>query len=189
MKRAIIISFLLFITCSVFSYTDELPAFMIETDTGYATGINLDNAVHVDIKLLYPYTRFGFVIEAGGLFSAEHSIFHSFLGPMVFIVNNANWRIPLALGVDILMADTAYFGVGSILSVHRRLSNYIYTGLNFEFIYAFDNIYRELTGYETTVIRFDDGTTKTQTVPKFESKNHIGNNFYFKPSILIGLQL
>jgi hypothetical protein len=181
---------LLFIISSlaIFPQENELPSFLAELSTGYAVGIGLDNAFNFDIKFMYPYKRFGFAIEAGGLFTSSGPAFHTLLGPMILIVNTPKWRVPLIFGGDMILRDTTYFGVGGILSVHRRLSNIIYFGASFEVTYAFANLYDELTGYKTNVTKFDDGTSKTQTVPVFENKSHFENNFYLKPSLLMGLQ-
>ena len=177
---------------TVFSQEGDLPTFMVECDTGFAAGINLKSAMLLDVKLVYPYKRFGFVIETGGLVSPDYSVFHLFLGPVFFVVDNLKWRIPLAIGMDLMNGKTAYFGVGSIVAVHRRLTNYLYVGLSVGIIYAFDNLYKELTGYRTEKVVVDDGTGNAvfveKTVPIYENKHHYGNNFYFKPSLVIGLQ-
>jgi hypothetical protein len=181
---------LLFSTTSfiVFSQNNDLPAFMLELNTGYSVGINLDNAVQIDIKLIYSFERFGFAVEAGSLFSTDYSAFHLFLAPIYYFINADKWRLPLAVGLDFINDKTSYIGIGGVIAIHYRLAKYIYTGFNIGITYAFNNIYDELTGYKTTVTNFDDGTSKTQTTPIYESKNHYGNNFYIKPSLVIGLQ-
>ena len=192
MKNIFILLVFFIASFSVFSQDNDPPAFMVESDVGYAVGINLNNAVFFDVKLIYPYKRFGFVVEAGGLFFPGNKIFHVFLGPLIFFMNSTKWRMPLVIGMDYISGETAYFGIGSIFSAHRRLTKYLYAGLNLEITYAFINSSEELTGYKTEKVVVDDGTGNAvfaeKTVPIYETKQHYGNNLYFKPSALIGLQ-
>lgn len=169
-------------------FSDDLPAFMVELNAGYSLGINLNNATQADIRLYYSFEKFGFTIEAGGLFSTDYSAFHLFLAPIYYFINNDKWRLPLAVGLDFINDKTYFIGIGSFIAIHYRLTKYIYTGFNLGVTYAFNNIYEELTGYKKTITNFDDGTSKTQTTPIYEIKDHYVNNFYFKPSLIIGLQ-
>jgi hypothetical protein len=189
MKRIVILFLCFLVPFIAFTQNDDLPVFMTEINSGYAAGINLDNLIFLDVKIIYPYEKFGFVIEAGSMFTPDSSTIHVFLGPMMFLLNNSKWRVPLALGLDYFHGDTLYYGLGGIISLHHRLTNYFYAGLNLAITYAFNNVYDELTGYRTIVTTFDDGTTKTQTVPVIERKDHYGSYIYFKPSILVGIQL
>ena len=165
---------------------------MSKANAGYAIGINLDNATQIDLKIMYPYQRFGFALEAGTILTPNKASTHVFLGPMIFFINNENWRVPLALGFDLIHGKTLYYGVGGFLSVHRRLVNHFYAGLNLGITYAFNNVYDELTGYQNKKEIVDDGTGNAvfvdRTVPIFERKNHYGSYIYFRPSFLIGLQ-
>ena len=188
MKKTVFVVLFCLVSTGIFCLDNDLPDLLFEVNAGYAFGVNMDNAVHFDTRLWYPYERFGLTVGIGGLFSQGYSAFHFFVGPMMYIINNKTWRVPLALGFDIISNDTSYLGSGVVLSAHRRLTDCIYVGFNLEFTYAFNHRYAELTGYRTTEIKFDDGTTKTQTTPIVENKNHYGNNFYFKPSVLFGLQ-
>jgi len=186
MKKLFVVLF--FIVISGLAFSDDLPTFMVETNAGYAIGVNLDNAMQTDAKLYYSFKRFGFAAEAGALTSTDNSAFHMFLGPMFYFINTDKWRVPLVVGFDLITQDTTFFGVGATVSLHRRLSNFFYTGLNLGISYAFDNPYEEITGYKTTVTKFDDGTTKSQTAPVLENKSHPGTYMYFKPSLVVGLQ-
>jgi hypothetical protein len=164
---------------------------MFEINSGYAIGFNLDNAIPIEAKITYSFTRIGFVLEAGSLIIPDQRTFHFFLGPSFYILKNSSrWRIPFALGFDQLsFKDNNYYGFGGIIALHYRIMNHLYAGFDIGFVYYFNNIYAELTGYRTIKTVFDDGTIKTQTVPIIENKNHFGNYFYFKPKILIGLQI
>jgi len=186
MKKIILLFLFFIISYTAFSQSDELPAFMIEINAGYAIGINLNNTIPVNVKLIYSYERFGFVAEAGGLFS-DSSFFHLFLGPMIYVINIPKWRIPIALGFDIFHGESLYYGIGSIFSAHYRLTNNLYVGLNIGITYAFNNVYEEFVEYRTITTIYNE-TTLTQTVPVYESKNHFGSSIYIKPSLSIGMQ-
>jgi hypothetical protein len=186
MKKLSFILFLVFLT--TFCFADELPVFMVEINSGYATGINLNNAALCEIRLLYPYKRFGFAIGAGGIFAHKYKAFQGVLGPMFLFINNDKWRLPLIIGGSILSTTTDYFGISGILAVHYRLQKNIYIGTSIDVSYYFNNMYKEYVGDQKTITRFDDGTTKTQTVPIMQNTNHYGNSFYIKPSMVLGLQ-
>jgi hypothetical protein len=165
---------------------------MIEADAGYAIGINLNNAAFSDIRYFTSFDRFGFVLQAGSFFSQETIAYHIFLGPMMNLIKTPKWRVPLALGIDIIGENSHYFGIGSLIAVQYAFTNRFYVGFNLGITYAFNNIYDEITGYRTNkTVGQDDGGNDiiiTQTVPVMESKNHYGNRFYFKPSLVIGIQ-
>lgn len=198
MKKSIFLFLFFIIACAVFAQENNLPVFMVEFNTGYAAGINLDNAIHLDAKITYPFQKFGFVLEAGSLFTPDKPSFHFFLGPMYFFINDKNWRVPLAIGFDLVNGETLYLGLGSIISVHRRLTKHIYTGLNLRITYAFNNEYEEVTGYKDAAIGVDKNGDKIYPIgsdgtpvllsPIRERKSHWGSYVYVKPSILIGLQ-
>jgi len=183
---------LLFIAVSGYIFAENLPAFMVETNVGYAVGVNLNNAMQIDTRLYYSFERFGFAIEAGSLFTTDYSVFHLFLGPMYYFINNEKWRLPIILGFDFMKNETDYLGAGAVIALHYRFTKYFYTGVNLGITYAFDNIYDEITGYKTEAYTYIDGSGNPQlgkrNVPVMESKHHYGNNFYFKPSLVIGLQ-
>ena len=192
MKAFLFLILFSFTSFAVFPQSNNLPAFLVEANAGYAFGVNLDSAMQIDAKLMYTFQRFGFAVEAGSIFTPDKTSFHVFLGPMVFLINTENWRVPLALGFDLYHGETLYYGVGGFASVHRRLFNHFYIGLNLGVTYAFNNVYDELTGYETKKEVVDDGTGNAifvdRTIPVFKSKNHYGDYFYFRPSLVIGLQ-
>ena len=192
MKKIVILIIFTITSFTVFSQSNNLLSFMIETNVGYAIGINLDNAVLVDAKIMYPVERFGVALEAGSIFTPDEASFRFFIGPMLFLINNENWRVPIVLGFDLFHGETLYYGIGGFVSVHRRLTKHIYAGINLGITYAWNNVYDVLTGYETKKEVVDDGTGNAvfvdRQVPVFESKNHRGNYIYIRPSIAIGLQ-
>ncbi len=188
--RKLILLFIMGTVISSFAFSQDIetPAFMIELSAGCGMGINLDNVGFFDIKLLYPFGKFGFALESGGMFSANDGFFHTFLGPMVFLINKNKWRVPLIIGADIFGNNSIYLGLGAIFAAHYSLTKNIYVGVNFETTYAINHVYQEYVGDQIIVTKFDDGSTKTQTIKQYKDRNHYGNNFYFKPSILFGLQ-
>ena len=191
MKKAAIVFLLLFF-CISLTWGDNIPAFMIEFNTGYSVGINMDNTFQFDVKLYYPLSypsgRFGFVILAGGLLTPDESYKHIYMGPILFFNLIPKWRVPLSIGFDIMGGDTTYLGIGSTVGVHHSLTKNIYTGLNLGVTFAMNNKYSVLTGHRQNVTTFDDGTTLTQTVPIFENRSHYGNRWLFMPSLIIGFQ-
>jgi len=201
-KCSILLALVLFAMSPLFSQafphipyytpTDTPPFFMVESSAGYALGVNLDNAAFFGLRLIYPFERFGFIIEGGGMFSQGESAFHFFLGPMVYIVNAPQWRVLLSLGLDIVGRETTILGVGSTLSFHRRLGNLLYAGVNLGIVYAFNHIYEVRTGYRTSRVIEDDGAGNPvfayRTIPVYENRSHFGNRFHFRPSLLIGMQ-
>jgi hypothetical protein len=190
MKKLIFL--ILFLIVSYTSFSHEDITFMTEINTGYAVGINLDNSVFLDARLSYLYKMVGFTVEFGSLFTPDKFSFHTFLGPMISIVNNEKWRVPLTIGFDLFYGKTLYYGIGSSFSLHYKLTKNFYVGINLGITYAFNNVYDEITGYKTNKEVDDDGTGNAifveRTVPIIESINHYGSYIYIKPSILIGFQ-
>ena len=131
-KIFVVIS-LIFLTNNPFAQENEMPAFLIELNTGYAIGIDMPNSVPIEIKMVYPYTRFGFTVETGILL-ADDIGFHLFLGPTVFIVNNPKIRIPVSLGFDITVInkDKLFYGIGGIVSFNYSINKNIFCGFNLE---------------------------------------------------------
>lgn len=193
MKKTAFFIIFAFIALNAFSQSDELPVFMFEVNSGYAVGVDLENAVQIDAKIISRFRNVGFLLEAGTLRTPDEPSVHIFLGPLVFFINDEKWRIPLALGFDLFHGETLYYGIGGIVSAHRTLSNNIYTGINLGITYAFNNVYNELTGYSKRKELTDDGSGNAvyieRTVPVFEKKDHFGRYIYIRPSIIIGIQL
>ena len=191
MRKIIFIILFFSISCAVFTQ-ENIPTFMFETNVGYAVGVNLDNALCFDVRITYPYEKFGFVLEAGSIFTPNKNSFHVFIGPMMFLLDNEKWRIPLSLGFDFFQGETSYYGIGSIISGNFKFTKNLYAGLNLGIAFAFNNIYTEITGYKTSKEVVDDGTGNAvfveRTTPILENKDHWGIYIYFKPSALIGLQ-
>ena len=201
-KCSILLALVLFAMSPLFSQafphipyytpTDTPPFFMVESSAGYALGVNLDNAAFFGVRLIYPFERFGLIVEAGRMFPQNSSAFHFFLGPMMYFVNDPQLRVLLSLGLDIMGGETTVLGIGSTLSIHRRLGNFLYAGINLGIVYAFNHIYEVRTGYRTNrVIEADSAGNPVfayRTVPVYENKNHFGNRFHFRPSLLIGMQ-
>ena len=148
--------------------------------------------MQVDVKFIYSYQRFGLVLEAGNLFTNESSV-HIFMGPMINIINTEKLRVPLTIGFDLFHGNTLFYGVGGTASIHYILTKRLYLGLNAGFSYVFNNVYNEITGYNTIREVVDDGMGNPvfadRNVPIIERKNHFGNYFYFRPSILIGIKI
>ena len=161
--------------------------FMVEPNIGYAIGINLESSLQIDVKLMYPFQKFGFAIEAGTILTQEKAHIHVFLGPMMFLYNNNNWRIPVSLGINLFNGKTLYFGFGGFVSAHYKLTKNIYTGFNLGISYAFNNVYDEFTGFRTETVKYNEGTL-TRDVPVYERKDHYGSYIYIKPSLMIGFQ-
>jgi len=191
--RKIFVLLAFFITPIVaFPQDNDLPAFMVELDAGYAFGINVNSAVNFEVKLLYTYQRFGFVVEAGALIS-DNTVFHLFLGPAFFFINNEKWRVPVAVGFDLSGGKTLFYGMGGLVAVHYSITKNIYTGINLGVTYAFDNRYDELTGYRKGTYFYTDPDTGfvkegTTDIPVFETKSHFGSYVSITPSIVIGFQ-
>ena len=186
------IIFFFIITFSIFSQEDNLPVIMAEFNTGYAVGINTDSGVELGVKLMYPFLKSGVLFELGGIFTPDKPTFHFFIGPMFFIYINDAWRVPVTFGFVLLNGKTLYYGVGGIVSVHRKLTKNIYAGLNIGITYAFNNVYDEITGYKTEKVIADDGTGNAiyidREVPIIERLDHWGSYIYIRPSLSIGLQ-
>jgi hypothetical protein len=185
----------IFISTAVFAQDTDSLSFMIEFSIGYAVGVNLDNATFFDVKLLYPFGRFGYAVELGGILSTDERLAHAFLGPMVLIVDTQKLKVPFIVGVDLLGiigGKTTWLGIGGIVAAHYSLNKTTYLGINFEATYAMNNRYEEIVGYQTNRETVDDGTGNAvfvnRIIPITEMKSHYGNNWYIKPSILIGYQ-
>ena len=168
---------------------------MAEVNAGYSIGINLDSAIEINIKAIYPlqtFQKFGLILEAGGLLTPDEFTFHLFAAPYYTIINNENWRVPIALGFELYHGKSLYYGIGGNISLHRRLTKNIYVGVNLGLTYAFDNIYNEFIGYDIKKEIIDDGTGNAmfadRPVPVYERKNHYGSYIYIKPSLTIGFQ-
>jgi hypothetical protein len=192
-----IIFLIIFTITSYFAFSqNDLPGFLVEANTGYAFGINLDNVLSVDLKLLYPINSSGINTEIGILHanSVEDLRLRFFIGPMFFFHNSSQWRSLITMGfhvsANIASIDKSfYLGLGSSVSLHRQLTRNIYAGLNLGITYVFNIIYEEIIGYNTSVItNTNTGLTSEYTYPEKKYKNHFGNNFYIKPSLLIGFQ-
>jgi len=83
MKKLLLSLAIVFLTATtpLFSQFRETPAFMVESSAGYAVGVNIDNAALFGARLLYPFERFGLVVEAGGLIAPDNPFFISLLAP------------------------------------------------------------------------------------------------------------
>ncbi|MCL2181021.1 MAG: hypothetical protein FWB83_07825 [Treponema sp.] len=199
MKKFIIFSLFLIISHTAFSQNDTQPVFIIEANAGYSIGINTDSAIQFDVKFIYPYHRFGIILEVGGFFIPDNITFHCFLGPMYKIIDNNKWRLPVALGLEFYQGKTLFYGIGGIISAHYLFSKHFYVGLNIGITYAFNNVYEEITGYRDASIGVDGSGNKVYPIgpggapilqtPIRERKDHYGNYFFIKPSFLIGVQL
>lgn len=187
MKKALFLILFLSISCIAFSQEYKFPAFMVEANTGYAIGINLNSAMQVDLKLTYLFNRFGFIVEAGSILTPDKASVHIFLGPMMVFMINEKWRVPVAFGFDMFYGNTFYYGIGAIASAHYILTKTMYAGLNLGITYAFNNIYDEFIGYRTITNVYNEGTF-TQTVPVYETKDHYGSYVYLKLSAVFGFQ-
>jgi hypothetical protein len=200
MKKIILTIFFFALSGFTFGLEKEMPNVLIELNTGYAVGIELPNSVPIELKLVYPFTLFGFTLETGALLSDAVQSMHIFLGPTFFIINNSRIRVPISLGID-LVADNknnSYFGIGGIVSFNYSITKNMFCGINIEINYDFSNPYEEIVGYKDATIGVDENGNKIYPVgpggdpiyytPVMENKNHIGNNFYIKPTIGIGIQ-
>jgi hypothetical protein len=185
MKKILFSILFLIITYTLFSQNNEQPSFMVEVNTGYAIGVNLDNTIQIDTRLYYPIERFGFTVEVGS-FIQDESLFRILFAPMMCIINTSDWRVPFILGMDVKAGDNSYFGIGGAISVHRKLTNYFYAGFNLSITNYLIHSYREFVGYRIETIIYNEETF-TKNVPVFEDKRDFGSRFYFKPSFVIGL--
>lgn len=190
MRKTATFVFLLLVSVPMFSqpgdFLDFMPDYMHEAGAGYASGMEPENAVFSDAGLRYPFGRLGLVVQAGGLFNQDSAMFHLYLGPMLCIVSNPEWRLLLDLGLDLMAGRSYWVGFGTSVSAHRSLSENLYVGVNLGVVYAFNHMYREETGQYT--YEFDSNTGGSNEVPVTENRNHSVNRFLFKPSIVLGLQ-
>jgi len=127
MKKIIIaISLISISTGYVFS---EIPAFMIEANAGYSIGINLNNATQIDMRLYYPFENFGLLLEGGIIIAEDNNYAHALLAPMYMIVNTSKWRVPVAVGIDLIMGKkNLIYGIGAITAVHYAFAESFYVG-------------------------------------------------------------
>ncbi|MDR2393930.1 MAG: hypothetical protein LBD93_07235 [Treponema sp.] len=197
-----VISIILFFALAGFTFgsEEETPNVLIELNTGYAIGIELPNSVPIELKLVYLFTRFGCTLQAGSLLSDDIRAIHIFLGPTFFAINNPKIRIPISVGIDVLSSNKndSYFGIGGIISLNYSITKNIFCGINIEMNYDFNNPYEETVGYKDASIGVDENGNKIYPIgpggnpiyytPIRENKNHIGNNFYIKPTVGIGMQ-
>lgn len=200
MKRTFLGLLLIFGSVAVFGLDNETPSVLIEANSGYAIGVNLPNAVPVELKLVYPFSRFGFTVELGPLFLHEKAVgYHTFFGPTLFMINNSKIRVSLSLGPDMMGNKTkSYYGIGGLVSFNYSLTKNVYIGVNFEANYDFLTQEEEITGYEDAAIGVDENGNKVYPIdnhgnpvkltPVTKNKNVIGNNIYIKPTIGIGWQ-
>jgi hypothetical protein len=184
--KKIILTLLLFIFMLGFTFSEDLPTFLVETNVGYSIGIKLENALQIDARLIYSFRTFGITLQAGSLLTDKSTI-HLFIAPAYYFLNNQKIRIPLAVGFDLFHGKIVSYGIGSMLSVHYRLSKKFYAGGNLGLTYIFNKVYDEFVGYETKKIVYNE-TILTQTLPVYESKSHYGVSFYIRPSLVVGLQ-
>jgi hypothetical protein len=135
MKKILIVVFVFICIKSVFSQENETPAFIVELNTGYAIGMELPDVVPIEIKLVYPYTRFGFTIESGILLG-ENIGFHLFLGPTIFIINNPRMRVPVSFGLNFnVINKNTFYGIGGIVSFNYAIHRNIFIGANLSINY------------------------------------------------------
>lgn len=200
MKKIILIIFFFALVGSAFGLENETPHVLVEVNAGYAFGIELPNSAPIELKLVYPFALFGYTIEVGALLSDAVQAMHIFLGPTFFIINNSRIRAPISLGFDFLRnnKNRSYFGIGGIVSFHYSMTKNIFYGINIEINYDFNNPYEETVGYKDAAIGMDENGNKIYPIgpkgdpiyytPVMENKNHIGDNFYIKLMIGIGMQ-
>ncbi|MDR2446529.1 MAG: hypothetical protein LBD58_04455 [Treponema sp.] len=62
----------------VFALKNEAPSVLMELNTGYAFGVELPDAIPIELKLVYPFTRFGLTLESGVLLSDNLQSLHIF---------------------------------------------------------------------------------------------------------------
>jgi hypothetical protein len=200
MKHTLFIILALIFIGSGFSQENKTSDFLVELNSGYSIGINLPSAMPIELKLVYPFSRFGFTVEGGTFLLFEESPgYHIFFGPTFFVINNQKIRIPISLGVDITgYKNNLYLGAGGIVSFNYSLSKYLYAGINIEVNYDFISPYDKIIGYKDAAIGVDEGGNKIypidskgnpiKTTPITEKKYHFDNNIYLKPTIAIGMQ-
>ncbi|MDR0554641.1 MAG: hypothetical protein LBG76_07575 [Treponema sp.] len=199
-KKAVLSFLLVLGVSSAFGLDNEMPSVLIETNVGYAIGVNLPHAMPVELKLVYPISRFGFTVEGGASFFYEEAPgYHLFLGPTFFVINNPKIRAPISIGLDIVgNKNNSYWGIGGLVSFNYSIRKNIYVGINLEINYDFNNPYEETVGYKDAAIGIDQegkkiylldphGDPIKYTLVK-ENKNHLGNNLYIKPTLGIGWQ-
>jgi hypothetical protein len=200
MRKIYTIILFFVLTGSVFGVDEEIPSLLLEINTGYAFGIELPNSIPIELKLVYPFRRFGCTLEAGTLLSGDARAIHIFIGPTFFVINNPQIRMPISLGLDVLANynKSSYFGIGGIVSFHYSITKNIFIGTNVEISYDFNHSYEETVGYSDAAIGVDENGNKIYPLgpggnpiyytPIRENKNHIENNFYIKPTIGVGIQ-
>jgi hypothetical protein len=115
-----------------FGQGDEKPLVMYELGSGYSVGINTNNSVPLEFKMIIPFGNFGFMLSGGADF-AESSGGHGFIGATYFVINNDKTRIPVSLGFSISGNEKhSYIGFSGLVSYQYILTNNIYIGFNME---------------------------------------------------------
>ena len=174
MKSKLIIFFLLIFAVNAYTQEYETPYFMVELNSGYAIGVDFPNAIPVEIKFTtYTYKNFGFTAQAGVLLEDDIS-FHSYFGPVFFIINNSKMRLPVSLGLDVFLlnGNESYLGLGAAVSYQYVIFKNLYIGINVSVSYNFIGTEYEIKG-----------------VNQIKSNIVFNNNFYIKPAIGIGFQI
>jgi hypothetical protein len=182
----------------------ETPAVLIELNSGYSIGINIPNAVPIEMKLSYSFTKFGVTVAFGGDISEENG-FHFLIGPTYYPINNNKMRLPVTLGFDVFAENgNYYYGLTGILAYHFVINKNLYIGINADANYYFNKTYEEITGYETKDAALGiDPITGNKIYPADQSGNpiyeittpikerldHWGNYIKIKPMITIGFQM
>jgi hypothetical protein len=203
MKKAVFFFLLIVLASLIYSLDDELPTVLIELNSGYAFGKDLDSSMPIELKLVYPYTLFGFTVEFGPSLNSNSTGMHCFIGPTLFIINNPKIRLPISLGFDLFYQNTIYYGLGSIISFNYSLTRNIYVGINTEINLHFNNPYEEvvridekdasvgidpITGNKIYPIDKNGDPIYYTYTPIKETKDHFGSYMYIKPTIAIGIQ-
>ena len=202
--RSFFVLFFITLSCFIFGQEAETPSVLIELNTGYAFGINMDSSLPIELKMVYPYTRFGITIEGGALLHSDNKAgVHFFVGPTLFIINNPKIRLPISVGFDLMVKNSTYFGLGGIVSFNYSLAKNLYLGINTEVNFYINHPYEEAVGIDTKdasiwtnpitgkkVYLTDKNGKNIEVIyaERKEMKNHFGRYIHIKPTIAIGIQ-
>jgi len=189
MKKTICLITLSLVVCSLFGQGNETPFAMYEIGSGYSIGINRDNSVPLEIRMVIPFGNFGIMVSGGADFVKENGG-HAFLGVSYFVFNTKSMRVPVSLGFGISGNQKHfYMGFSGMASYHYMFTKNIYAAFTVEVNYSFNDRYNDIVGngagspangvvYPITIL----------PAPKTEETNHFGSYVYIKPTICIGYQ-
>jgi hypothetical protein len=130
MKKYVYGMILGFVVWYAYGQEHEVPLVMYELGSGYGIGINMAGTVPLEIKMIIPIGKFGFMLSGGADFAKDNGG-HGVIGISYFIINNESMRIPLNFGLSISgNRRDFYVGFSGVVSYQYVLTKNIYLGCN-----------------------------------------------------------